>query len=83
MVQSGHAVSGWNGMLINQGRFTWADTLAWQRRKYREIEIVRRVHDMSPEDVAVECRRVGVTVGDRPTEELRADLVDALRARLA
>lgn len=69
-------------MFINQGRFTWADTLGWQRRKFDEIDIVRRVHDMSPEDVAVECRRMGLKVGDRPTEELRVELVDALRAQL-
>ena len=62
--------------------FSWADTLGWQQRKFREIEIIRQVHDMSPEDVAIECRRVGVTVGDLPPDGLREALVDALCARL-
>jgi hypothetical protein len=69
-------------MITNQGRFSWADLLGWQRRKFREIEIFRRVHAMSPEQVAEECRRIGVPVDDRPTEDLRVALVDALRARL-
>jgi|JTFN01.1.fsa_nt_gb hypothetical protein len=69
-------------MVTQRGRFTWADTLGWQQRKFLEIEIVRRVHDMTAEDVAIECRRLGVPVGDRRAEDLRADLVDALCARL-
>lgn len=68
-------------MVTNRGRFSWADTLGWRQRKFREIEIIRRVHDMSPEDVAIECRRVGVPVGDRPPEDLREVLVDMLCAR--
>ncbi len=69
-------------MATNQGHFSWADTLGWQQRKYREIEIIRWVHDMAPDEIAAECRHAGVTVGDRPVEDLRDALVDVFCARL-
>ncbi|MCO5121431.1 MAG: hypothetical protein M9951_17605 [Burkholderiaceae bacterium] len=68
--------------MTNQGRFSWADLLGFQQRKFREIEIVRRVHDMPPEDVVEECRRAGLVVGDQPLDVLRETLIDALCARL-
>ncbi|MFA7505939.1 MAG: hypothetical protein WCZ28_14670 [Burkholderiaceae bacterium] len=67
--------------MTNQGRFSWADMLGFQQRKFREIEIVQRVHEMSPDEVVDECRRVGIAVGDRPIESLREALVDVLCAR--
>ncbi len=67
--------------MTNQGRFSWADMLGFQQRKFREIEIVQRVHEMSPEELAAECRRVGIAVGDQPIDSLREALIDILCAR--
>ncbi len=80
VLQSGHVEFRWAGE-VNKGRFSWADLLGFQQRKFREIEIVRRVHDMDPEHVADECRRVGIIVDDRPVDALREALVDVLCAR--
>lgn len=68
--------------MTNPRSFSWADLLGFQQRKFREIEVVRRVHDMSPEGVADECRRLGLDVDDRSIDALRESLVDALCARL-
>lgn len=82
MFESNQTDPGWANKVTNRGHFSWADLLGFQQRKFREIEIVRRVHDMADEHVAEECRRVGLAVDDQPIGDLREALVDALCARL-
>lgn len=67
--------------MTNPQHFSWADLFGLQQRKFREAEIVQRVHDLSAEALANECRQVGLTVEDQPIDALREALIDVLRAR--